>query len=102
MCRCVNCVPYNSIDVLVGAVVIYDKLKPEARGAVKGLQSMGIKVALLTGDNRRTALAIAEAVSTCTCTYKFSVGVYTKHKHGCQTLPNGTHTCTTVCLHSSI
>lgn len=43
--------------------MIYDKLKPEAPEAVKCLQSMGVRVALLTGDNRRTALAIAEAVS---------------------------------------
>ena len=54
---------YNLIGVLVGAVVIHDKLKPEAQEAVKCLQSMGLRVALLTGDNRRTALAIADAVS---------------------------------------
>ena len=51
------------VGVLVGAVVIHDKLKPEASKAVKCLQSMGLRVALLTGDNRRTALAIADAVS---------------------------------------
>ena len=56
----------TSIGVLVGAVVIHDKLKPEAHEAVKCLQSMGVKVALLTGDNRRTALAIADAVSALT------------------------------------
>ena len=51
------------VGVLVGAVVIHDKLKPEAPKAVKCLQAMGLRVALLTGDNRRTALAIADAVS---------------------------------------
>jgi Cu+-exporting ATPase len=49
--------------ILVGAVVIHDKVKPEARQAIKYLQSMNVKVALLTGDNRRTALAIAQEVS---------------------------------------
>ena len=42
--------------------MIHDKLKPEAQSAVESLQSMNIKVALLTGDNHRTALAIAEMV----------------------------------------
>ena len=51
------------VAVLVGAVVIYDKLKPEAQKTVECLQSMNVRVALLTGDNHRTALAIAEAVS---------------------------------------
>jgi Cu+-exporting ATPase len=48
--------------MLVGAVVISDKVKPEAREAVRTLQSRGIRVALLTGDNRRTALSIAQSV----------------------------------------
>ena len=47
----------------MGAVVIHDKVKPEARQAVSSLHSMNVKVALLTGDNRRTALAIAQEVS---------------------------------------
>ena len=49
--------------VLVGAVVIHDKVKPEAKETIKILQSMNVRVALLTGDNRRTALAIAQEVS---------------------------------------
>jgi Cu+-exporting ATPase len=48
--------------MLVGAVVISDKVKPEAREAVRTLQCRGIRVALLTGDNRRTALSIAQSV----------------------------------------
>ena len=61
-------IPHIHVGVLVGVVAIYDKLKAEARDAVRSLQSMGVRVALLTGDNHRTALAIAKAVSTCTCT----------------------------------
>lgn len=65
---------YTYVGVLVGVVAIYDKLKPEAHDAVRILQSMGVRVALLTGDNHRTALAIAKAVSLCAeyqypCTY---------------------------------
>jgi Cu+-exporting ATPase len=48
--------------VLLGQVVIADTVKPEARVAVYTLQKMGLRVLLLTGDNRRTALAIADEV----------------------------------------
>ena len=61
ICKEMQCTTYAGI--LVGAVVIHDKVKPEARQAIKCLQSMNVKVALLTGDNRRTALAIAQEVS---------------------------------------
>ena len=39
-----------------------DSVKPEAGEVVDVLHSMGIKVAMLTGDNERTAKAIAEEV----------------------------------------
>ena len=45
-------------------MVIHDKVKPEAHEAVRTLQSMNVKVAMLTGDNRRTALSIAQEVGT--------------------------------------
>ena len=60
---CVGTTNCGYAGILVGAVVIHDKVKPEARQAIKCLQSMNVKVALLTGDNRRTALAIAQEVS---------------------------------------
>ena len=44
--------------------MIADTIKPEAPVAVHALQRMGLRVILLTGDNRRTAQAIAEEVST--------------------------------------
>jgi Cu+-exporting ATPase len=48
--------------ILCGVIVIADQLKPEASGTVAALRQMGIRVCMLTGDNRRTANAIAERV----------------------------------------
>ena len=44
---------------LAGIVAVADTLKPEAQEAVNALKSIGVEVILLTGDNRRTAEAIA-------------------------------------------
>jgi len=44
-----------------GVVAVADETKPSARAAVEGLAGMGIRVVMLTGDNRRTAAAIARA-----------------------------------------
>ncbi|MDV3277187.1 MAG: cadmium-translocating P-type ATPase [Nitrososphaerales archaeon] len=44
---------------LKGIVAVADTIKENAPAAVKQLQSMGIDVVMLTGDNRRTADAIA-------------------------------------------
>jgi Cu+-exporting ATPase len=45
--------------LLTGIVAVADTLKPEAREAVAALTKEKVKVVLLTGDNRRTAEAIA-------------------------------------------
>jgi Cu+-exporting ATPase len=45
--------------VLLGVIAVADTLKPEAREAVQSLIREGIEVTLLTGDNPRTANAIA-------------------------------------------
>lgn len=47
---------------LVGALAIMDLPKPEAAEVIRGLHAMGIKSAMLTGDNRRSAQAIGEEI----------------------------------------
>ena len=43
----------------LGLVAVADTLKPEAPAVVAALRARGIEVAMLTGDDRRTAAAIA-------------------------------------------
>jgi Cu+-exporting ATPase len=44
---------------LAGIIAVADVVKPSSRAAVETLRRMGIQVAMLTGDNARTAAAIA-------------------------------------------
>ncbi|KAL4539494.1 hypothetical protein Ndes2437B_g02135 [Nannochloris sp. 'desiccata'] len=44
----------------VGVIAIVDPIKPEARGVIAGLHQMGLSCVLLTGDNWRTARAVAD------------------------------------------
>lgn len=47
-------------DQPAGIIAIADTIKPGSREAIEELHRMGIEVAMLTGDNRPTALAIAQ------------------------------------------
>ena len=47
---------------VVGAIAVADTLKPNAKEAVRALHKMGIEVVMITGDNQRTAEAIAREV----------------------------------------
>lgn len=44
---------------LLGFIGVADTLKPEARRSISSLKAAGLKVVMLTGDNERTAKAIA-------------------------------------------
>ena len=44
---------------LAGIIAIADTIKDNAKQAIDSLKSMGIKVVMLTGDNERTANAVA-------------------------------------------
>jgi Cu+-exporting ATPase len=47
---------------LAGVVAVADTLKPEAEQAIAELKREGIKVVMLTGDNKRTAEAIGRSL----------------------------------------
>lgn len=47
-------------DKLLGAIAVADTLKDEAKEAVGNLYKMGFEVVMLTGDNKKTAKAIAK------------------------------------------
>jgi len=47
---------------LLGIIAMADTIKPDAHNTVRQLQDMGIEVWMITGDNERTARAVAEQV----------------------------------------
>ena len=49
--------------VIAAVLAVTDPLKPEARGVVAALAQRGLAVHLVTGDNWRTARAIAEQLA---------------------------------------
>ncbi len=46
--------------IYLGAIAVADVLKPDSQEAVAAMRKMGLDVVMLTGDNQRTAAAIAE------------------------------------------
>ncbi|MDO8725768.1 MAG: heavy metal translocating P-type ATPase [Candidatus Methanoperedens sp.] len=52
----------SSDNEIVGIIAVADTLKEHSREAVSELHNMGFSVAMITGDNRRTAEAIAKQV----------------------------------------
>jgi Cu+-exporting ATPase len=52
-----------SLDGTVrGIIAVADTVKPTAKATVKALKGMGVQVVMLTGDNSRTAAAIAQEI----------------------------------------
>jgi Cu2+-exporting ATPase len=48
---------------VAGLIAVADRIRPTARETMTELQALGIRVAILTGDNRRTAEAVGRELS---------------------------------------
>ena len=55
-----TCVLVTVDDTLAGAIGVRDELRPEVPEAVQTLRANDVQVSMLTGDNTRTARALAE------------------------------------------
>jgi Cu+-exporting ATPase len=64
-------------DRAAGVLVVTDPIKKSTPGALRELQGMGLKVIMLTGDNKRTAQAVAKQLGI----DHVAAGVTPKEKH---------------------
>lgn len=49
-------------DTPLGIIAVRDKIKDDSRGAISALKEMGLTTSMVTGDNEKTACAIAKSV----------------------------------------
>lgn len=49
-------------DTLLGIIAVADEIREDSKRAISDMKKMGIKTVMLTGDNQRTADAVAKAV----------------------------------------
>ncbi|MDA1334875.1 MAG: heavy metal translocating P-type ATPase [bacterium] len=64
---------------IVGAIALADQIKEESKEAVDGLHSIGVKVAMLTGDNKQVAEGVSKSLGI--DTYFAEVLPEDKYKH---------------------
>jgi Cu+-exporting ATPase len=53
-------------SVAVGLIAVADVVRPESKQAIRNFKTWGLDVALVTGDNQRTAQSVAEKVGIST------------------------------------
>ena len=58
---------FSKNDTALGIIAVADTIKPDAKEAIKELHKMGIRTVMLTGDNERTARAIATEAGVDEC-----------------------------------
>jgi len=61
-----SCIYLAINDSVVSIISVMDPIKPESRGVIAALQTMGISCVLLTGDNQRTAMAVGHQLGVTT------------------------------------
>ena len=49
-------------DTLLGIIAVADEIREDSKRAISDMKKMGIKTVMLTGDNQKTADAVAKAV----------------------------------------
>jgi Cu+-exporting ATPase len=69
--------------VLLGLIAVMDPIKPQAAAAVRRLEEAGIETVLLTGDNARTAQAVAAALGISRCAPRYCHRTRLSRSSGC-------------------